>query len=97
MIIFNEFGYYKEGEYGICIENFVIVIFLEDVFGGEWLMMGFEIIIFVFIDLVFIDLKFMMVEEIVWFNVYYLWVREMFFVKVDNEIKVWLDYVIKVI
>ena len=42
MIISNEPGYYKEGAYGIRIENLVLVTEPEKVAGGEREVMGFE-------------------------------------------------------
>ena len=42
MIISNEPGYYKEGAYGIRIENLVLVSEPEKVAGGEREVMGFE-------------------------------------------------------
>ena len=42
MICSNEPGYYKEGAYGIRIENLVLVTEAEPIDGGERPMMGFE-------------------------------------------------------
>ena len=42
MILSNEPGYYKDGAYGIRIENLVLVTRAEKVAGGEREMMGFE-------------------------------------------------------
>ena len=41
MICSNEPGYYKTGEYGIRIENLVVVRDLGDIPGGERKMLGF--------------------------------------------------------
>lgn len=35
MIVSNEPGYYKEGAYGIRIENLMVVTPAEDIAGGE--------------------------------------------------------------
>ena len=42
MILSNEPGYYKEGAYGIRIENLQVVTPAQDIPGGERPMMGFE-------------------------------------------------------
>jgi Xaa-Pro aminopeptidase len=42
MIISNEPGYYKEGEYGIRIENLLLVTPASKIEGGEHKMLGFE-------------------------------------------------------
>jgi len=42
MIVSNEPGYYKTGEYGIRIENLQYVTEPRDIKGGERPMMGFE-------------------------------------------------------
>ncbi|HUO03137.1 MAG TPA: M24 family metallopeptidase, partial [Rhizomicrobium sp.] len=51
MICSNEPGYYKTGEYGIRIENLVVVSEPKPVPGGERPMMGFETITLAPIDL----------------------------------------------
>jgi Xaa-Pro aminopeptidase len=42
MIVSNEPGYYKAGQYGIRIENLIVVTEPRPVPGGERDMMGFE-------------------------------------------------------
>jgi Xaa-Pro aminopeptidase len=42
MICSNEPGYYKEGAYGIRIENLVLVTELQKIAGGDREMIGFE-------------------------------------------------------
>ena len=42
MIVSNEPGYYKEGGYGIRIENLQYVSEPQDIKGGERPMMGFK-------------------------------------------------------
>ena len=46
MILSNEPGYYKAGEYGIRIENLVLVV-EKQVEGAEKEMLGFETLTFV--------------------------------------------------
>ena len=42
MILSNEPGYYKEGHYGIRIENLILVTPAEQIAGGDIAMHGFE-------------------------------------------------------
>ena len=42
MIVSNEPGYYKEGAYGIRIENLQVVTEAAPIAGGERPMLGFE-------------------------------------------------------
>jgi Xaa-Pro aminopeptidase len=51
MIVSNEPGYYKEGAYGIRIENLQAVTPAENVDGGERPMLGFETLTFAPIEL----------------------------------------------
>ena len=55
MICSNEPGYYKTGEYGIRIENLVVVTEPEDIPGGERKMMHFETITLAPIDLELVE------------------------------------------
>ena len=54
MIISNEPGYYKTGEYGIRIENLVLVV-PREIEGAEKEMLGFETLTFAPIDRRLID------------------------------------------
>ena len=49
MILSNEPGYYKTGEYGIRIENLVLVV-PREIDGAEKEMLGFETLTFAPID-----------------------------------------------
>jgi Xaa-Pro aminopeptidase len=50
MILSNEPGYYKAGEYGIRIENLQVVTEAAQIPGGERAMLGFETLTFAPID-----------------------------------------------
>src|SRR3546814_4977503 len=54
MILSNEPGYYKEGDYGIRIENLVVAV-PRDIPGAMKPMLGFETITMAPIDPVLID------------------------------------------
>jgi Xaa-Pro aminopeptidase len=70
MIISNEPGYYKTGEYGIRIENLVLVVD-RVIEGAEKEMLGFETLTFAPIDKRLIDQEMLEPEEIAWLNCYH--------------------------
>jgi Xaa-Pro aminopeptidase len=70
MILSNEPGYYKTGEYGIRIENLVLVV-PREVEGAEKEMLGFETLTFAPIDQRLIDAEMLEPEELVWLNCYH--------------------------
>src|SRR6476660_3328016 len=70
MIISNEPGYYKTGEYGIRIENLVLVVDRE-IEGAEKEMLGFETLTFAPIDRRLIDVEMLEPEELVWLDCYH--------------------------
>jgi Xaa-Pro aminopeptidase len=70
MIISNEPGYYKTGEYGIRIENLVLVCERE-IEGAEKEMLGFETLTFAPIDRRLIDAQMLEPEERIWLNCYH--------------------------
>ena len=70
MIISNEPGYYKSGEYGIRIENLVLVV-KREIEGAEKEMLGFETLTFAPIDRRLIDAQMLDPEELVWLNCYH--------------------------
>jgi Xaa-Pro aminopeptidase len=70
MIISNEPGYYKTGEYGIRIENLVLVV-PREIDGAEKEMLGFETLTFAPIDRRLIDAEMLTPEELVWLNCYH--------------------------
>jgi Xaa-Pro aminopeptidase len=70
MILSNEPGYYKTGEYGIRIENLVLVVERE-IEGAEKEMLGFETLTFAPIDRRLIDAEMLEPEELIWLNCYH--------------------------
>ena len=70
MIISNEPGYYKTGEYGIRIENLVLVV-RREVEGAEKEMLGFETLTFAPIDRRLVDAEMLEPEELIWLNCYH--------------------------
>lgn len=70
MILSNEPGYYKTGEYGIRIENLVLVE-QRDIAGAEGDFYGFETLTFVPIDRALIDLALLTGDERAWLDAYH--------------------------
>src|SRR5262249_54416138 len=75
MIVSNEPGYYKEGAYGIRIENLVLVTEPEKVPDGEREMMGFETLTLAPIDRRLIVPELLSAQELAWLNAYHARVR----------------------
>jgi Xaa-Pro aminopeptidase len=75
MICSNEPGYYKSGEYGIRIENLVIVRQPAEIPGGEKKMLSFETITMAPIDLRLVEVPLMTAGERTWLNAYHEQVR----------------------
>jgi Xaa-Pro aminopeptidase len=75
MICSNEPGYYKTGEYGIRIENLVVVRAPAGIAGGEKGMLGFETITMAPIDLDLVEPTMLTAEERDWLNAYHAQVR----------------------
>ena len=90
MICSNEPGYYKAGEYGIRIENLVVVSEPKDA-GGERKMMEFETITLAPIDLDLVEPSLLTEGEREWLNAYHVRVREMLAPLVDAETRTWLQ------
>ena len=89
MIVSNEPGYYKAGEYGIRIENLVVVE-RRKIKGSERDMLGFETITLVPIDTRLIEPKLLSDDERRWFNAYHARVWETLSPHVDGAVKKWL-------
>ena len=89
MIISNEPGYYREGAWGIRIEN-LIVVEERKIAGAERRMFGFETITFAPIDTALVDARLMTREEIAWLNAYHKAVWEKLEGKVAPAARKWL-------
>jgi Xaa-Pro aminopeptidase len=90
MILSNEPGYYKEGCFGIRIENLVLVIEAPAIAGAEKPMNAFETITLAPIDARLIDVGLMTPLEIAWLNGYHARVAETIGPLVDKETASWL-------
>jgi len=72
MIISNEPGYYVAGDYGIRIENLIVVREAEPVPGGDRPMHSFETITLAPIDRRLIDPLLMTPAELAWLDAYHM-------------------------
>ncbi len=76
MIVSNEPGYYREGHYGIRLENLCAVTEPEAVEGGETPMMGFETLTLAPFDRRLILPELLTAAELAWLNAYHARVRK---------------------
>jgi Xaa-Pro aminopeptidase len=90
MILSNEPGYYKAGEYGIRIENLVLVVPVE-VEGAEKKLLGFETLTFAPIDRNLVDIALLTLEEKEWIDLYHARVLEIVGPQVEGEARRWLE------
>jgi Xaa-Pro aminopeptidase len=89
MILSNEPGYYKTGEYGIRIENLVLVE-KREVAGAEREMLGFETLTFAPIDLKLVERSLLSGQEQAWLDGYHARVRETLAPELDEGTRAWL-------
>jgi Xaa-Pro aminopeptidase len=90
MILSNEPGYYKIGEYGIRIENLVLVVEAEKVQGADKPLNAFETITFAPIDRRLIVPSLLTVEELAWLNAYHARVAAELSEDLDPDTRTWL-------
>ncbi len=91
MILSNEPGYYREGAFGIRIENLVIVTEVEVILGGDRPMMGFETLTFAPIDRRLIDASLLSRAERDWLNGYHALVKDRLGPLVSDQTQAWLS------
>ena len=91
MIISNEPGYYKTGEYGIRIENLILVRELEKRPEEEREMLGFETLSFVPIDLRLIDKSLLSPDETAWLDDYHGQVLDLISPRLRDKDRTWLE------
>jgi Xaa-Pro aminopeptidase len=90
MILSNEPGYYKAGEYGIRIENLVLVV-KKEIAGAEKEMLGFETLTFAPIERRLIAKEMLSVKEIDWLNAYHAQVVEKIGPQLSADDRAWLE------
>jgi Xaa-Pro aminopeptidase len=84
MFISNEPGYYKAGEYGIRLENLVLVE-PREIAGAEGEYFGFETLTLVPFDATLLDMGLLTPEEIAWCNAYHARVLEVIGAQLSGE------------
>jgi Xaa-Pro aminopeptidase len=92
MIISNEPGYYKTGEYGIRIENLVLVE-PREVAGAEKPLLGFRTLTLAPIDRNVIDVAMLTADEKAWLDAYHARVLAEIGPLVPGEVATWLKEV----
>jgi Xaa-Pro aminopeptidase len=90
MILSNEPGYYKTGEYGIRIENLVLVV-ERDVEGAEKEMLGFETLTFAPIERRLVVKEMLSPAELDWLNAYHAEVLEKIGPRLEDDDRAWLE------
>ncbi len=91
MILSNEPGYYRAGDYGIRIENLELVTPAAAIAGGDKEMLGFEALTLAPIDLRLVDTKLLSAFELNWLNSYHARVRDAIGPHLDEETRAWLE------
>ena len=90
MILSNEPGYYKTGEYGIRIENLVLVE-KRDIAGAEGEFYGFETLTFAPIARDLVEVALLSAEEREWLDTYHAKVRKVLAPQLSGDDLAWLD------
>ncbi|HEX5379379.1 MAG TPA: aminopeptidase P family protein [Phenylobacterium sp.] len=91
MIVSNEPGYYKEGAYGIRIENLQYVTEAAQIPGGERPMLGFETLTLAPIDRRLIAVDLLTPEERAQMDAYHARVLAEVGPRVEPEVRAWLE------
>jgi Xaa-Pro aminopeptidase len=90
MILSDEPGYYKTGQYGIRIENLIVVTPAEDIAGGDRPMHGFETITLAPIDRRLIEPAMLTKDEVVWLDAYHAGLPDKLGHLLDDAERAWL-------
>ncbi len=90
MILSNEPGYYKAEEYGIRIENLVLVVPIT-VEGAEKQVLGFETLTFAPIERRLINVNMLGDGERAWVDAYHAKVLEIVGPRLEGEVLAWLQ------
>jgi Xaa-Pro aminopeptidase len=92
MILSNEPGYYKPDDFGIRIENLLLVHEAKDVPGGERPMLGFETLTLCPIDQRLINQHMLTRDEVDWLNAYHARVEREIGASLNDEELAWLKH-----
>lgn len=91
MILSNEPGFYKEGHWGIRIENLQVVTPAAPISGGERPMLGFETLTLAPIDRRLIEVSLLTEDERAWMDAYHAEVLAKVGPLMQGEARVWLE------
>ncbi|MFU0503100.1 aminopeptidase P family protein [Pseudaminobacter sp. NGMCC 1.201702] len=91
MILSNEPGYYKEGHYGIRLENLILVTAAEPVPSGDLPMHRFETLTLAPFDRRLLRADMLTADELAWLNAYHARVLAEIGPMVDGETLKWLE------
>ncbi|MCB2086989.1 MAG: aminopeptidase P family protein [Sphingomonadaceae bacterium] len=89
MILSNEPGYYKAGDFGIRIENLVLTV-AQDIDGAEGDYLGFDTLTFVPIDRTLVDRDLLTAEEIGWWNRYHATTLDILAPQLEGDVLAWV-------
>lgn len=89
MILSNEPGYYKQGEYGIRIENLILVE-ERTIEGAEGRYFGFETLTFAPIDKALVDTSLLTRDELRWWDDYHAKVLKIVAPQLDGDALAWV-------
>lgn len=90
MIVSNEPGFYRDGEYGIRIENLVLVSEAEQPQGGTIAVHAFETLTLAPIDRTLIDTSMLTADEREWLDAYHARVADVLLHYLDEADGQWL-------
>ncbi|MCP1199688.1 aminopeptidase P family protein [Notoacmeibacter sp. MSK16QG-6] len=91
MILSNEPGYYREGKYGIRMENLIVVEPAAEVGFGNVSMHSFETLTLCPFDRRLIEPELMSSEEIEWLNAYHKRIASEIGPRVSSAVGEWLE------
>jgi Xaa-Pro aminopeptidase len=91
MMLSNEPGYYKEGHYGIRLENLIVVDPADSLPGGDIAMHGFETLTLAPFDTRLLRPDLMTRDELLWLDAYHARVLEEIGPMLDGEVLAWLE------
>ncbi|MEJ2408008.1 MAG: aminopeptidase P family protein [Novosphingobium sp.] len=90
MFLSDEPGYYKTGEYGIRIENLILVE-PRAIAGAEGEYYGFETLTYVPIERRLVDCSLLTRAELEWWNAYHARVLDLIGPQLEGEARAWLE------
>jgi Xaa-Pro aminopeptidase len=91
MVVSNEPGYYKDGDYGIRCENLVVIRESEATNGDGPRMLEFEALTMAPFDLRLLDQSLLSDDELDWINDYHTEVRSKISPHLNDEERTWLE------